>query len=109
MTQVLERTMQNLAACFTCEARNPWCSIVITEPVDHPRAAPTYSDQQLDYWGYLYQVNRLYARGILFDAYMRSPRDILQAVLYHRALPLPPGAEHYPLLSQQRLAAGSRR
>lgn len=109
MTLVLERTMQNLAACFTCEARNPWYSIVITEPVDHPRAAPTYSDQQLDYWGYLYQVNRLYARGILFEHFMQAPRDILQAVIYRQALPLPPGAEHYPLLPKQRRAAWGRR
>ncbi len=62
-------------------------------------------DAEIEFWGNFYVANRLHARGVLFTAFMRNPRPFVEAVVFHRPMPLPEGAEWYPLLPKQLEAA----
>lgn len=64
--------------------------------------APVYGDEYLDHWGEIYAANHLRSRGILFEMFLRYPAEIMQAVGFGCALPLPAGETFYPLLPRQR-------
>ncbi len=62
-------------------------------------------DAEIEFWGNFYVANRLHARGFPFGAFMRNPRPFVDAVVFRRPMPLPEGADHYPLLPRQLEAA----
>ncbi len=62
-------------------------------------------DAEIEFWGNFYVANRLHARGFPFTAFMRNPRPFVDAVMFRRPMPLPEGADHYPLLPRQLEAA----
>lgn len=62
-------------------------------------------DAEIEFWGNFYVANHLHARGILFSGFMHNPQPFVDAVVFRRPLPLPEGAEWYPLLPRQLEAA----
>ncbi len=62
---------------------------------------PILSDEELECWGNYYLANRLYARGVLFEAFIQNPLVIAEALAYVRPMPLSRGEEFYPLLPRQ--------
>ena len=93
--QAMRATLDNLSA-FTL--------IAFTAALQ--RTSGRYSDEHLEHWGEVYAANpALAARGILLAAFLDYPQELLEAVVFRRALPLAPDQEHYPLLPRQRVVA----
>lgn len=56
-------------------------SSLVHKPVCTLPEVDRYSDEELDRWGEIYTANRLHARGILFETFLRHPQEILAAVV----------------------------
>lgn len=76
-----------------------------------PEEVPSYPDAYIEHWYRLFHANRLYERHhVRFDTFLEHPYEILGAVIYGQAWPLPRGQEYYPLLpSQQAVMEGLER
>lgn len=71
-------------------------------------AAPVVPDALLHHWGEVYLANPVIrARGILFETFLRHPREILQAIAFEQ-LPLPVGLSPRQAAARSRIAACQR-
>jgi hypothetical protein len=43
------------------------------------------TDEALDYWGEIYVAQDINRRGVLFDAFLQAPEEILDAIARQRA------------------------
>lgn len=76
-----KKLFSSIAALFA--PRRPIGPITVSDRDDPPSSAPL-SDEQIEFWANVYVANNFRARGVLFETFMRHPREITDALLFRR-------------------------
>lgn len=64
------------------------------------RVVPRISDEHLEFWGNVFEANRIYEHGIRFEYFITAPEEFLEA-LERRRIDHYAGDEFEPLLPAQ--------